>query len=156
TFLDHDIVAQNPPSGKSIDDSQIRAVLNSEISAKHLGTPTPDRLYVFFTTPGVVVTANGQNSTNDFAGYHNAFTDQAGATVYYAVIPYPTGNVSSRSLTAFQQDTLVLSHEIAEAVTDPDTRTGWFDPRQGEIGDIAAGQSGVLHGYVVQAVWDQT
>ena len=44
-----------------------------------------------------------------------------------------------------------------EGVTDPDTQTGWFDPRpgEGEIGDIAGDQSGILHGYVVQAVWSQ-
>jgi hypothetical protein len=32
-----------------------------------------------------------------------------------------------------------LSHEVSEAITDPDTQTGWFDRRNGEIGDIAEG-----------------
>src|SRR5439155_13683076 len=105
--------------------------------------------------PGVTVTDGGQSSAADFAGYHDAFTDRAGDTVYYAVIPYPTGDVSNLRLTDFQQATLVLSHEVAEGITDPDTQTGWFDPRQGEIGDIADGTSGLLHGYVVQGVWSQ-
>src|SRR5207302_6919069 len=35
------------------------------------------------------------------------------------------------------------------------TRTGWFDPRYGEIGDIASGYFGVLQNYLVQAVWSQ-
>jgi hypothetical protein len=155
TFTGHDIIAQNPPGGKQMDDSQIRAALDAEIATGHLPAPTPDRLYVFFTAPGVVVTANGQNSVNDFAGYHDAFTDKAGAAVYYAVVPYPTGNVTRQRLTDFQQDTVVLSHEVSEGITDPDTQTGWFDARRGEIGDLAAGQTGLLHGYVVQAVWSQ-
>jgi hypothetical protein len=54
-----------------------------------------------------------------------------------------------------QQATVVLSHEVSEAITDPDTRSGWFDPRQGEIGDITAGQIGSMGGYAVQALWSQ-
>src|SRR5262249_11323502 len=48
-----------------------------------------------------------------------------------------------------------LSHELSEAITDPDTQTGWFDARQGEIGDIAEGHIGSLNGYIVQGVWSQ-
>ena len=103
----------------------------------------------------MVVTDNGQSSVTDFAGYHDVFTDSAGATVYYAVVPYPNGSVSTQTLSTFQQDTLILSHEVSEAITDPDTKTGWFDAQQGEIGDIAQGTSGILHGYVVQGVWSQ-
>jgi hypothetical protein len=155
TFLGHHLIAQDPPGGQTIDDSQIRALLNSEIAAKHLAAPTAERLYVFFTAPGVVVTADGQDSVTDFAGYHDVFTGSSGAPVYYAVVPYPMGQVSSQPLTALQQATVVLSHEISEAITDPDTRTGWLDPRRGEIGDITAGQIGSLHGYTVQALWSQ-
>jgi hypothetical protein len=155
TFSGHDVVAQNPADGQTIDDSQIQTALDNEITAKQVPAPTADQLYVFFTAPGVTVTQNGQSSASNFAGYHSSFTDSAGDTVYYAVIPYPNGGVSTQPLTTPQQDTLVLSHEISEAVTDPDTRTGWLDPQQGEIGDIAQGTSGLLHGYVVQGVWSQ-
>ncbi|HEV3256818.1 MAG TPA: hypothetical protein VG013_08070, partial [Gemmataceae bacterium] len=58
-------------------------------------------------------------------------------------------------LTATQQATVVLSHEVSEAITDPDTRTGWLDPQRGEIGDITVGQVGIMHGYAVQALWSQ-
>jgi hypothetical protein len=153
TFLTHDIIAQDPTG--SIDDSQIQTILNSEISSGHLAKPGPNSLYVFFTTPGVEVTAHGQTSVSDFAGYHDTFTDSVGDPVYYAVVPYPNGGVSTEQLTAFQQDTIILSHEVSEAITDPDTQTGWFDPRLGEIGDIAEGTSGLLNGYLVQGVWSQ-
>ncbi len=155
SFVDHDVVAQDPAGGKTIDDGRIRALLSSEISAHHLGAPTPDRLYVLFTAPGVTVTVDGKSSARDFTGYHSAFTNSTGVPVYYAVVPYPTGKMSTQQLSAFQQDTIVLSHEVSEAVTDPDTRTGWFDPQRGEISDLALGQFGNLHGYVVQGVWSQ-
>jgi len=156
TFVGSDVIAQNPSNGQTIDDSQIQSILNSEITSAKVSAPNNNSLYVFFVEPGVVVTANGQNSSTDFAGYHNVFTDQAGAPVYYAVIPYPTGNVVSQPLTVFQQETVVLSHEVSEAMTDPDTQTGWFDRRLGEIGDIAEGNVGVLGGYEVQYVWSQS
>ncbi len=156
TFLSHDVVAQDPPGGQTFDDSQVRAVLDGEIASGRLSTPTRNSLYVFLTAPGVTVTSNSQSSAYNFAGYHDAFTNRAGAAVYYAVVPYPTGTVSGLRLSEFQQTTIVLSHEVAEAVTDPDTRTGWFDDREGEIGDIANGQTGLLHGYTVQALWSQT
>ena len=34
------------------------------------------------------------------------------------MVPYPTGGVSSQHLSTLQQDTLILSHEVSEAVTD--------------------------------------
>jgi hypothetical protein len=153
TFKGHDIINQDPPGGTTIDDTQIRSIINAQIGAGNLTTPDANSLYIFFTAPGVTVTDAGQNSVRDFAGYHDTFTDAAGATVYYAVIPYP--GATAAPTVDFPQLTTVLSHEISEGVTDPDTQTGWFDPQQGEIGDIAQGQSGILGGYTVQAVWSQ-
>jgi hypothetical protein len=157
SFLQHDLVSQDP-AGNTIADSQIRQILNSEITANHLAAPNANSLYVFFTAPGVTVTDNGQTSASDFAGYHDTFTDSAGATIYYAVIPYPTGGVTNAALSTSQQFTFVLSHEIAESVTDPDTQTGWFDASagaQGEISDLAHGQYGLLNSYVVEGFWSQ-
>jgi len=34
-------------------------------------------------------------------------------------------------LTAFQQETIPLSHEVAESITDPNTQTGWLDASGG-------------------------
>jgi hypothetical protein len=155
SFLNDLVISQNP-SGQTLDDSQIRQVLNAEIASGQLATPAANSLYVFFTAPGVVVTDNGQNSTTDFAGYHDTFTDSAGTPVFYAVVPYPTGGVANAQLTDFQQMTVVLSHEVSEAMTDPDTQTGWYDTSTGEeIADIAEGQIGTLDGYVIQGVWSQ-
>jgi hypothetical protein len=156
SFLNDVVLSQNPPSGLTIDDSQIRQILNSEISAKQLATPTSNQLYVFVTAPGVTVTVNGQSSDRNFAGYHDTFTDSAGTPVYYVLLPYPTGKISTQPLTALQQTTIVLSHEIVEAMTDPDVHSGWFDGQtREEIGDLAEGHFGVLGGYEIQGIWSQ-
>jgi hypothetical protein len=101
----NDLIINRNPSGQTIDDSQIRQILDSEIAAHQLPTPTANSLYVFFMPPSVVVTDNGQNSTRNFAGYHDTFKDSAGAAVYYAVVPYPTGGVANVQLSTFQQMT---------------------------------------------------
>ncbi len=150
-----DLVSQNP-TNQTIDESQIRQTLDAEISAGHLAAPGGNSFYVFYTALASTVTANSQNSDGDFAIYHDVFTDSAGAAVYYAVVPYPTGGVAPVQFSAFQQETIVLSHETAEAVTDPDTQTGWFASNGDEIADLANGQFGLLNGYTVSGIWSQS
>ncbi len=48
-----------------------------------------------------------------------------------------------------------LSHETSEAITDPDTQTGWYDSTGNEIGDDCAyifGATGGTAGHL----WNQT
>jgi hypothetical protein len=114
--------------------------------------PDANRLYVIFVEPGVAV-MDSRGATSDrpggFLGYHGAFTgfDAYGYAhaIRYAVITYPgagTNNFFVPGLNAFDTMTKVASHEIAEAVTDPDVnyaRLGWYDDQRGEISDITNG-----------------
>jgi hypothetical protein len=113
----------------------------------------------------VVDLGSGQGTTQQgILGYHGAFggVDAAGhpATIRYAVVAYPGGAAGNTSLGvgALDQLTAVASHEVAEGVTDPDVnygRTGWYDPRRGEIGDITENDPNALvrsDGYLVQEV----
>ena len=84
--------------------------------------------------------------------------------VFYAVIPHPQGNLADNGYnltgltTDFQKQTEIVSHELAEGVTDPDGN-GWRDythnPQDGwwEIGDIVNQQVAWLDGYAVQREW---
>jgi hypothetical protein len=154
-FLDGVINLSNPSRGSVVDDTEIQSMLASGIRQGIFDAPSPNQLYFVFTTPNVLVTAGGENSQHDFLGYHNAFNDPALGPIYYAVIAHPVGNADVRGFNAFQQQTEVSSHELAEATTDPDTRTGWRDYsiREGEIGDLAVNNFALLDGYVVQAVY---
>jgi hypothetical protein len=151
-FQDGVIDLNNPPRGWVVDDSEIRAMLDNFIGQGYLQPPSNNQLYIVYTTPNVVVTKGNQDSQHDFLGYHNTFVDPYYGSIYYAVIAHPIGNADIPGMNYFQQQTTVTSHELAEAVTDPDVRSGWYDDRTGnEIGDFCTQYFGLLHGYVIQA-----
>src|SRR6516225_3074416 len=94
----------------------------------------------------------------------------SGFDIHYAVIPYAGGNVPLSSgpdvnlqrsfLSRLDSMTLSASHELAEAVTDPNINyktLGWNDDGydDGEVGDIANAQTVYLNGYAVQRIADQ-
>lgn len=115
-----------------LPDDQIRAEIRAQVAAGHLPPPDADTLYVVFPPPGVtVVNEQSETSTHDFAGYHDYtwIGDFA-----YAVIPYAGDKPEWMTTPA--------SHELAEAVTDPQPylqvlgRGGWYDDINGEIADI--------------------
>jgi hypothetical protein len=163
-----------------VSDSAIQRALQNLIVNRQVAQPDNNRLYVVFVAPNVEVIADDSvptgphpglwdTSLTDFAGYHtNAFLADAnglGANVHYAVVDTPGGTVGNgyaggdSFLSQFDEMTMAASHEIAEAVTDPDGSPGargWFDNgRNMEIGDIVNGQVVRLNGYAVQKEADQ-
>ncbi len=146
-----------------ITDGQIQADLQTAITSGTLSAPDANRLYVVYVEPSVLIKLGAETSQNSFLGYHGAFagTEATGKPVdiRYAVMAYPgSPNPSSGSqgfASAFAQLTSVTSHELAEAVTDPNVNykaAGWYDDRlNGEIGDLTR-QTSVLNGYLVQDV----
>ena len=55
------------------------------------------------------------------------------------------------------RETVIDSHELSEAATDPDVNNhllGWYDDARGEIGDICAGApKSAVKGFAVQSEW---
>lgn len=144
-----------------ISDQSIENILNNEIVAGGIAPPDSNKLLFVFTPPNVVVTQNGGSSDGfpeGFAGYHNSFVDSAGGLVRYAVIPDPIGN-DQGSLSVFDQQTSASSHEMAEAITDPDSTSWWDntnDANSGEeIGDFADLNTDTVYlgGYAVERIW---
>jgi len=140
----------------------MRSWLRGYIANHTLQSVDANRLYVLFVEPNVAVQdQNGTTSVGNFRGYHTAFVDPAGDVVRYAVVTYPRGTVNNPAV-SFLSDidsiTKTASHEIAEAVTDPDigySTKGWYDNTVGgEIGDIKNDQVVRLNGYAVQRVID--
>jgi hypothetical protein len=158
-------------AGSTISDAFIRARLQADISSGLLQAPDANTLYVVYVEPDVAVNLGaGQGTTQQgILGYHTAFVGANGAPVRYAVVVSPGGAAGNSALpeaaTALDQQTAVSSHELAEAVTDPDInsnvnggRLGWFDPRRGEIGDITENNAAAfvrLNGNLVQEVADR-
>jgi hypothetical protein len=175
-MIDNGIAAGQ--NGETVDDAAIQNVLDADIANGSLPVPDGNRLYMVFMPPNVRVTSSIGTSPNDFRGYHNLFTDGGGAPVYYAVITHPLGNGDINNLNDFDSFTKLVSHELAEAVTDPvvgdPTNGGWFEDATGSppgpfVGFPTNGESmmeicdfadqdpglGVLGGYVVQPVWSE-
>lgn len=156
-------------SGSLITDASIQAKIQADINSGLLQRPDANRLYVVYIDPSVAVNLGfGQGTTQQgILGYHGAFAgrDAAGnfATIRYAVIVSPGGAAHNSSLgtSTIDQLTAVTSHEVAEAVTDPDVnyaQLGWYDPQRGEIGDITENNPNALvrlNGYLIQEVADR-
>jgi hypothetical protein len=154
-----------------LSDKQIQgALLNYIDSGAGVFPQAPDanRLYVVFVEPNVVVGSSSSNSVNNFLGYHGSFhgwtwsqfTGWTYNTIRYAVIAYPRGTVGNAGLwwlSDLNSMTVTASHELAEAVTDPDPASGWNDDAKpyGEVGDLANAQTVFLNGYAVQRIADQ-
>jgi len=153
--VDNGIAVNGLTDGQTVDDSTLRSMLDGDIARAALKAPNRNSFYLVFTPPNVTVTDGGQDSVHNFFGYHDVFTSSAGLPVYYAVIAHPIGNGDFQGLNDFQTLTRVVSHELAEGVTDPNL-DAWYDDQTGdEIGDLANGpdDAGFLNGYVVQAEW---
>ncbi len=150
-----------------LSDSTIQADLQLAINAGLVQPPNANRLYVVYVEDNVSIgMGDGSDSLDDFLGYHGAFGghNPAGqpADIRYAVVPYPggtIGNLSVAGVTPFQSMTVVSSHEIAEAATDPDVdygALGWYDDTaDDEIADVVNQEFVTLDGYAVQRVADR-
>jgi len=153
--------------GTGITDAAIQSDIEAGIRSGQLAAPDTNRLYVVFVEPGVVIKLGSSTSQNSFLGYHGAFAGStangAPADIRYAVIAYPGSpnpSAGSQGYGSVMDDlTSVSSHELAEAVTDPDVnykQLGWYDDRRGgEIGDLTR-QNTRLNGYLVQDVVNQS
>src|SRR5258708_1404174 len=125
------IVPQAPVT--SVTDSQIRTLLAGWIKAKAGPKNTRNTLYFIYLEPGVVSIMGGSKSCQNYCGYH----DHVGS-IYYGVMPYPICGGCLGGKQAFDALTETSSHELCEAITDPVPGKGWYDDRNGEIGDICA------------------
>jgi hypothetical protein len=112
----------------TVTDAQLRSLIRAAIDHGVVPQPTPDSLYYVFVPGSVHVTdPYGDVSDGHFDAYH--FYDRENGYAYAVTI---ASNPA--------QATKATSHELAEAVTDPqpdrNATVGWYDDKNGEIGDI--------------------
>ena len=166
-----------------LDDGQLQAEVNSVTAAR--GLPhNLSHIYVLFLPkqvescflPGETTSVgpNGQfctinyQPTAAYCAYHSEDPSSAvyanlaypiygsptgftcGSDARFPVVESPNGNPDA--------DTEIspTSHEVSEAITDPDTETGWYDSTGNEIGDDCAyiygatnGQAGGLYNQTI-------
>ena len=167
------VVTIHPKSQtKTLADAAIRRELTAQISAGALPAPGAQTVYLVSLPPGVSVELQGTRScvSGGFCGYHNSFR-RGGKEIDYAVLPdlgpgsgCETG--CGHGSKVFDNQTSVASHELIEAMTDPQVGLAkgqgrplaWYDARSGEIGDLCSAQQANLHAasgkvYSVQKEW---
>jgi len=154
-------------NGSRIDDvTNLRPELLHQIRAGRLPAPDANTLYAIFFPSGRVITQGGSDSANGFCAYHSTVRLSRSRNVRYAVLPATAAGRKCGPAPGFGNLGIAASHELAEAITDPDvglaTRVGpplgWYDPLYGEIADICAGNATTLIGadgraYTVQKLW---
>jgi hypothetical protein len=144
------IITDGAPAG-SVTDSAIKAQLKKWIKAKKIPKHKPQTLYFVYLEPGIVSIMGGSKSCQNYCGYHNNT-----GPIYYAVMPYPSCAGCLGGLTTLDALTGTSSHELCEAITDPIPGKGWYDDKNGEIGDICAWNFKTVSGHKVQMEWSNT
>jgi hypothetical protein len=159
------------PTGTTIDDAQIQSELLSLVAAQSVPPPDGNTLYLFFFPQGLNITAMGSQSCSSFCGYHDTLVSGS-QELFYGVLPDPAtcgSGCDNQSGNYFADLTSVTTHEITEAVTDPEVGiaianseqeggtyptfpNGWTSA-SGEIGDLCAWQNAMVDGYNVQLEW---
>jgi hypothetical protein len=146
-YLGSSVRTDAAPVG-SVTDSTIRAQLLNWINSNAVPKQTANSLYFVFLEPGITSVMGGSKSCQNFCGYHDA-----AGSVFYAVMPYPLCAGCLGGQAAFDALTGTISHELSEAITDPIPGNGWYDDKNGEIGDICAWNFKKIGLYTVQTEW---
>jgi len=122
-----------------ISDSQIQSYLTSLFNAGKVA-PSNHIIYGVYFPSGMRVSLQGGSSCTSFCGYHSHF-GYGTYQIKYAVFPYPNcRGCSLRGLSVADMLTIIGSHEIREAVTDPADNGvyAWYDSAGYEADDKCA------------------
>ena len=132
-----------------IFDFTLRNMLRGAIQRGEVPAPNKNRLYFIFLPSGVNVWKTFELSCLSYCGYHDHIDGQ----IFYAVMPYPNCSGCNKGFLPFDVLTMVASHELCEAITDPIPGQGWYDNTYGEIGDICAWKTRQVGPYLIQREW---
>jgi hypothetical protein len=171
------VYADNSGYSTCLDDQQVQNEINAQVTARGLKRNL-GHMYVMFLPKHVescfyagnpvdqACTLNASPSAA-YCAYHSEFNSNTVYAnmpfpIYSSVIPFTCGseatlptNESPNGNTDADVEISPLSHEISEAMSDPDTTTGWFDSSGYENGDECAYQYGATAG-TAGALYNQT
>jgi hypothetical protein len=121
----HVHVETAPP--KQLQDSDLQTMVTTN-AGNGWPAPTVDTIYAFFLPPGTSLLVQGFGGgggqdacTSGVGGYHQGVT-AGGVQTAYAVVP----SCSHNATPAAQETTMSMSHELVEAVTDPNPNSAAY------------------------------
>jgi hypothetical protein len=176
----HGSVAVGAGNPRQMTQAQVAALVKAQIASGTLDASKRERVFMVVLPPGCELVANhGESSRNGLGGFHGSVT-VGGREVYYAALAYPKRTASGTNGIDFAgnaRDNLSIaeSHEITEAVTDPDvelamrlrdpSKLGWYDDvtrwgythtGKGEIGDIPVINAQLRGDRTLRSAWGRS
>ncbi len=122
----------NLAAPRRISDSGVQSYLSGLFNAGRV-TATTNTVYGVYLPQGTTSTLGSSRSCSSYCGYHSSYTYN-GRTILYAVFPYLDCNGCTLSgKTVVDMETIVTSHEIREAATDP--VNAWWESTSGYEAD---------------------
>ena len=121
-------------------DAQVQQFITAWVRQPQIPTPGPNELFAFVWPDFVTIKfdPNDGGSCQRWCGYHSNMRAPDGGPLYYTVQTQTECGPCNGGRPAFEALTMVLGHEVAEAISDPEA-SGWFDDRDGaENADIVA------------------
>lgn len=163
-------LAESPAT--TLDDADIQTWLRGKLESGDPAFPAPDgnTIYMIVYPKGVAITEGGGTACHEFGAYHQSLTLDAahgGVLVPYAVMPRCD---SFAGFSGLDMVTAGASHELLEAVTDPEPEANpayemmdedhafWMMAVGAENGDMCSGSHGAYFkpadlGFTVQRCW---
>jgi len=158
--------------GTTLDKTDVEAELQYQMDQKVLPAPDQNSLYMVHFPAGITLLTGGEASCSAWCGDHEGVQTAKYGNIYYAMMPDLGGSCQfgcDFSDTSFDSLTVIASHELMEAVTDPlcpnlntgpSFPAGWMAEDQNEIGDLCVSQLASLTAnattYSIQMEWDES
>jgi hypothetical protein len=142
------VTNSSPPPVFTIPD--VQAMLVANLNTGFLPNPALDPQFLYY-----VVTQPGANAAEGYGGYHS-FGLYNGVPIHYGIGSIPSTLLNDPARLDFS--TVIFSHELVEAVTDPEINGITVFPGGGanELCDNNAQlYTYRLNGYLVQSYWSQ-
>ena len=169
TITPHNVAAQ-------MTNNDVAAEIEAQVDGGALPIPDADSLYMVYFPKGIVLTLdNGMASCQSWCGDHEGFHSKKYGNIAYAMMPDLSAGTGcdygcSIGTTTFDSMTVISSHEMTEAVTDPmcppmgqpNAAPGaWITTDQQEIGDLCVQESLInlstpAATYAIQQEWDNS
>ncbi|HVP60022.1 MAG TPA: hypothetical protein VMT11_05665 [Myxococcaceae bacterium] len=129
-------------SRRDFSKEDVEALVQAQVRSGAFDASDPERIFTLVLPPGATLHDGEASSLSGLGGFHGNVTAKDGHPVYYAVVVHSqrTGSqVNGIDFTGTPIDnvTITESHEVTEAVTDPDVGLaietgdphllGWYD-----------------------------
>lgn len=125
-------LVDNLPAPRRISDAGVQSYLTGLFNAARI-VATTNTIYGVYLPQGTTSTLGSSRSCTSYCGYHSSYT-YSGKTILYAVFPYnDCSGCSLSGKTVLDMETIVTSHEIREAITDP--VNAWWESSSGYEAD---------------------